>query len=355
MLLLPAGCSEDVPRPELLRPVRTETVIATGGARTRTFSGTARAGRETRLSFRVPGIVQRVNVKVGDRVNRGQVLARLEPRDYEIAANQAEAALAQALATERTAEGDLERVRGLYENSNASQSDYEQALAGAQSARAQVDSAREALEGSRRQLGYTELEAPVTGSIAAVDIEVNENIRAGGTVMLLTSGARAEVEVAIPEVLITQVRRGDSVTVTFDALPGRVFDGVLTEVGVAATGAATTFPVTVGLVREDPDVRSGMAADVEFRFESGDGETRILVPLQAVGGDGDERFVYLLEPGGEPGIGVVRRRTVEVGGLDGDRLEILAGLEEGAQVVTAGVRRLSDGQRVKLMAGQEPS
>lgn len=351
-LLLPSGCSEEVPQPELLRPVRTETVLASGSALTRTFSGTARAGRETRLSFRVPGIVQQVHVRVGDRVNRGQILARLEPRDFEIAVNQADSALAQSLAADRTAEGDLERVRGLYENSNASQSDYEQALAGAQSARARVDASRDALEGFRRQLSYTELRAPVTGSIAAVDVEVNENITAGRTVMLQTSGARAEVEVAIPEVLITQVRQGDSVTVTFDALPGTVFDGVLTEVGVAATGAATTFPVTVGLSRENPDVRSGMAAEVEFQFETGDGETRILVPLQAVGGDGEERFVFLLELGDEADVGIVRRQAVVVGGLDGNRLEVLSGLDEGQQLVTAGVRRLSDGQRVKLLAEQ---
>ncbi len=347
--LLASGCADAPPPEEILRPVLTTTVYARGASRERTFPGTARAGRETELSFRVPGTVERLAVKVGDTVRAGQLIARLEQRDYEIAVSQTEAALAQAAAALRNAESDLERVRGLWEASNASQDQLDAALARQQSSSAQVDGARQSLEAARRRLDYTNLRAPVDGAIASVSVEVNENVNQGQKVVLLTSGARSEVEVAIPEVLISQIREGDAVTVSFDAMPGTEFDGVVTEVGVAATGTATTFPVKVRLGRAGSDVRSGMAANVRFRFETGNGGERIYLPTHAVAGDLDGRFVFVLEPAAEPGVGVVRRTPVEVGLLTADGLQILSGLSEGQRVVTAGVRRLSDGQRVKLL------
>lgn len=353
-LLLVSGCAEQAPPEELLRPVRTETAYARGGSRARTFSGTARAGQETELSFRVPGRVERVSVKVGDAVRAKQPLARLERDDFEIKVRQAEAGLSQAQAVLRKAEADLERVRGLWENGNASQDQLDAAQAQAESARAQVESARSSLESETRRLDYTDLRAPVEGSIASVSVEVNENVQQGQEVILLTSGARAEVEVAIPEVLIAEIREGDPVTVSFDALPGTDFDAVVTEVGVAATGAATTFPVTVRLLRPQAKVRSGMAATVAFRFESRQERERIFVPAQAVGGDDRGRFVFVLEPvEGEPGVGTVRRVPVDVGRLSSDGLEILSGLSEGQRFVTVGVPRLTDGQRVRLLEAGE--
>jgi len=348
---LVAGCSEQPPEPDLLRPVRSEAVVTSRGGRTRTFSGTARAGQETDLSFRVGGTVDLLGVTVGDVVRRDQVIARLDRTDFLIAVRRAQANLDQALATSRNADADLERIRGLWENQNASRSDLDQALAGSQSAQASVEVSRQSKAQSERQLGYSTLRSPVDGSIAAVDVEVNENVGQGRTVVRLTSGSQPEVEVAIPGVLISSIERGNPVSVTFNALPGERFEALVTEVGVAATGTATTFPVTVQLAEGVDDVRSGMAADVAFQFGKDDKGERIFVPAYAVGEDGDGRYVFLLEAGGEGGTGVVRRTAVEVGPEltpDG-RLEVLSGLSEGQQLVTAGVRRLTDGQQVKLL------
>jgi RND family efflux transporter MFP subunit len=290
-----AGCSEQTPEPDPLRPVRSAAVVASQGGRTRTFSGTARAGQETDLSFRVGGTVDLLGVTVGDVVRRDQVIARLDRTDFLIAVRRAQANLDQALATSRNADADLERIRGLWENQNASQSDLDQALAGSQSARASVEVSRQSKAQSERQLGYSTLRSPVDGSIAAVDVEVNENVGQGQTVVRLTSGSQPEVEVAIPGVLISSIERGNPVSVTFNALPGERFEAVVTEVGVAATGTATTFPVTVQLAEGVDDVRSGMAADVAFQFGKDDEGERIFVPAYAVGEDGDGRYVFLLE------------------------------------------------------------
>ncbi len=337
----------------VIRPVRYQEVLSTGAKRQRSFSGTARAGVESQLSFRVAGTVQSVSVAVGNTVKKGQEVARLDATDLALQLQEAEASLSQARAAERKADADYGRVRGLYENENASKSDLDAARAQAESNRAQVAAAQQRRELARRQLSYARLIAPVDGAIASVLVEANENVGSGTPVALLTSGSRPEVEVAMPGVLISEVREGATAEVAFDALPGVSYPAAITEVGVAATGAGATYPVTARLTADDSSVRSGMAATVTFRFESGDGEERIFVPPVAVGEDRDGRFVFVLEPG-EGELGTARRRPVSIGDLTPEGIEIKDGLVDGELLVTAGVRRIQDGQQVKVLAGAEP-
>ena len=346
------ACSEPPPPPEpVIRPVRVTEVLATGGGRSRSFSGVARAGVESTLSFRVPGAIEELPVRVGNRVRAGQLIARLDAVDYELQVRETEAALSQAQAQARNADADLRRVRGLYENDNASRADLDAGVANAASASAQVESVSKRLELAVRQVDYTRLVAPVAGAIAEIPAEVNEYVSPGDPVAVLTSGAMApEVEVAVPEGLIRQIQEDVAVTVVFDAIPGQRFHGVVSEVGVTATG--TTFPVTVDLPDGGGEVRPGMAAEVTFELpDDGRGE-RFIVPSEAVGEDRQGRFVFVAEPSGE-GLAVVRRRAVVVGEFVADGLEVLDGLANGDRVITAGVSRIQDGADVRLTTTQE--
>ena len=346
------SCSKKQSAPEVvLRPVRTQQVFSSGGSRVRTFSGVARSGTESKISFKVTGTIERLAVSVGDRVAAGQLLAELDAEDYRLHVQDAEAARIQAKAQERNASASYDRVRGLYENRNASKQDLDAARAAHESAAAGVESAEKRLELARRQFSYTRLSAPLDASVADVPVEVNENVRIGQVIVLLTSGSNHEVVVAIPGVLIARIREGDAVTVAFDALPGKEFRALVTEVGVASTGAATTFPVTARLDDSDPDIRSGMAAEVAFRFASPREAERYYVPSVAVSEDRQSRFVFVVEPSGEQGIGVVKRKNVTVGELTDFGLEVLDGLSDGDFVVTAGVSKLVDSQQVRFEGG----
>jgi membrane fusion protein, multidrug efflux system len=341
------SCGEEERAPEkIIRPVRCQKVFPTSGTRIRTFSGTARAGVESQLSFRVSGTIEEVAVEVGARVATGQLIARLDAADFELKVQETEAALTDSEAQARKAEADFKRAQALYENRNIPRNDYDAARAQAESTRAGVDASKKRLELAESQLSYTRLEAPVDGAIADVPVEVNENVQPGTPVAILTSGARAKVEVAVPEVFISRIRQGTSVTVTFDALQGKEFAATVTEVGVAATGFATTYPVTALLENTDPGIRSGMAAEVAFTFETGDDGERFTVPPVAVGEDREGRFVFVVEPTGND-LGIARRRTVTVGELTGDGLVILDGLKDGDFLVTAGVSKITDGQEVR--------
>lgn len=354
VLILPSlllGCSGEEPEPiSDIRPVRVHRVELRGAVIQRTLAGVARAGVESRLSFRVSGTIDRVSAALGDRVRRGQALARLDPTDYELRVEEAEAGLAQGQASLRKAEADYERVRALYENNNASKSELDAARAGAESAQAAVESGSKRLEQAQQQLGYTVLRAPADGDIASVSVEVNENVRAGQEMFLLTAGAQPEVEVAVPETMIGRIEVGLPVEVSFDSLPGRGFAAKVSEVGVAVTGAASTFQVAVQLDEADPAIRSGMAGEVTFRVQAAGGAESLVVPGVAVGEDDQGRFVYVVDPAGD-GTAVVHRRSVEVGRL-AEGIEIVAGLEAGEVIVTAGVRRLSEGMTVRY---EEPA
>ena len=351
LTLLGLGCSSEEPQvaPEV-RPVRVHRVELSGATISRSLAGVSRAGVESRLSFRVSGTVDAVHVVLGDSVRRGQALARLDPTDYELKVGEAKAGLAQGQANLRKAEADYERARALYENENVSKSELDAARAGSESAQAAMESGSKRLEQANQQLGYTVLRAPSDGAIASVSVEVNENVRAGQEMFLLTAGKQPEIEVAVPEVMIRLVEVGQPVSATFDALPGQAFPAKVIEVGVAVTGAASTFQVTVQLDGSDPGIRSGMAAEVTFRVQEGVPGDTIIVPGVAVGEDDAGRFVYVVEPGAD-GLATVRRRDVEVGRLT-EGIEIVSGLSPGEVVVTAGVRRLSDGLKVRY---EEPA
>jgi len=350
-VLLPAcfwiGCGGAEPVvEEALRPVRYVEAQNAGTRSSRILSGVVRSGVESRLSFRVRGTLERLDIEVGTVVEKGQEIARLDSTDYDLRVEEAKAALAQARAGLRRAQADYDRVRALYENNNASKAELDAARAGSESAEAQVEAVTKQLELANQQVGYTVLRAPQDGAIATVEVEVNENLEAGDRVCLMISGSQPEVAIPVPEVLIAQMEKGREVAVALDALPGRTYPAVINEVGVAVTGSATTYLVTARFREADLDVRAGMAAEVTFNFNEPESD-HILVPVVAIGEDRDGRFVYVIEPSGEDSA-VVHRRAVEV--ISTSRgVEIVDGLVPGELVVTAGVRRLVDGQEVKLL------
>jgi RND family efflux transporter MFP subunit len=336
------------------RPVRTMVVEAHSDTIPSVLAGVARAGIESNLSFRVSGTLTKLPAVVGRRVRRGDILGGLDPVDYELAVQEAKASLAHAQAGLRRAIADYGRVRALYENNNASKSDLDAGRAAFESAGAQVEASQKRLEQAQQRLGYTVLRAPVAGAVAAVELELNETVAAGQTVVRLTSGDTPEIEVGVSEITIPFIRPGMPVSVRFDALPGSTFTGSVTEVGVATTQGSSTYPVTVGLDESGTAIRSGMAAEVTFEIGSSDGTRRLLLPPVSVGEDKDGRFVFLVDDRGE-GLGVVRRRSVRVGGFTREGIEILDGVSLGEIVVTAGVRRLTDGMQVRYTPGEGAS
>lgn len=348
-LLMLCSCDRaaapDEPR---LRPVRFMLVSDDSGARDRSFSGTSKSIRESRLSFKVSGTVTAVPVQIGQRLEAGQLIARLDAASFSLQVQQAQASLVEAQANERNASLNYDRTRGLYANNNASLNDLDAARAQSESAKAQVRSATKALEIARLNESYTQLRADTECSIASIDVEVNENVTTGQQVAVVSCGDEYEVVIDVPESLIASIDEYTPVHISFGAIPDVDFTGEVTEVAVATVGSAAAFPVVVKIVEAHASLRSGLAADVVFEFDTMAATGSVVLPVAAVIRDPDGTFVFVAEPTEVPGQAIVGRRPVTLGELTQSGIEVLDGLRTGDRVVTAGLSVIRDGQRVLI-------
>lgn len=343
------ACEQSVETSEPpLRPVRYITVVENDGARTRTFSGTSRSTQISRLSFKVSGTLVELPIDVGDRLAPGALVARLDASSFELEVQQAQANLVQSQANQRNASANYERTKGLYENANASRNDLDSARATAESATAQVRASQKSLELARLNRSYTRLTADRDCTVASVDVDLNENVSPGTEIARINCGSGLEIELAIPDSLISAISPDTKVDIGFDSISDLTFSGTVKEIGISSSSGAPTFPVTVNVDDNEPRLRSGLAADVTFRFAS----TRVgdahLIPLAAIGHDGDATYVYIAEPEADSEQAIVTKRMVSIGELTDFGVEVFDGIVDGDRVVTAGVSMIRDGQRVLL-------
>jgi RND family efflux transporter MFP subunit len=347
-LILAACGKPDEAIEERLRPVRYVTVSDDSVIRGRSFSGTSKSSRESRLSFKVSGTINNAPVQIGQRLSAGDLIAEIDPASYVLQAQQAQASLLEAQANNRRATANYERTKGLYANDNASLNDLESARAQAESAGAVVGAASKALEIARLNVSYTRLTVDTDCSIASLDIEVNENVASGQQVAVVSCGDAFEVTLDLPESLIGSVDETTPVTVHFGSIPDQDFSGTISEVAVALAAGSAAFPVVIKIAESHPSLRSGLAADVAFQFDSAADEGRVVIPVTAVVKDPNGTFVFIAEPAETEGEAVVRHRTVTLGELSQLGIEVVDGLDVGDRVITAGVSIIRDGQRVLL-------
>jgi RND family efflux transporter MFP subunit len=348
--LITTGCEEQQqPLEPALRAVRTLRVEATSTQRQRTLSGLSASSRQTRLSFKVGGTVTEVPVQVGDSLAAGDLVARLDAAPYELIAQQAQAALLQAQASARNMAANYERVKGLYENSNASRNDLDAARAASESSEAMARAAQKALELARLDVRDTRLVTEAACSVASVDLELNENVAVGTPVAVVNCGEGIEVDLSVPGSLIAGIEQGMSADVVFNAVPGSRFSATVTEVGVGSTSNASSFPVTLKVDDPGDGLRPGLAAEVTFSFASVGNQNLQLLPVSAVANDATGSFVYLAVAAAA-GQATVERRAVELGDLTERGVEVVSGIAAGDLVVVAGVSVIRPGQTVRLPA-----
>ena len=182
-----------------------------------------------------------------------------------------------------------------------------------------------------------------------VAAEVGENTSPGRPVAVLSSGARPEVKVTVPEAFISRIKRGAEAKVILSALAGQSFDAEMTEVGVTSEAMGATYPVIATILKPSAKIRAGMAAELAFELAGDKVAGSFSVPPSAVGEDRQGRYVWVAQKSGE-GLAVVKRRAVKVGELSSGGLELSSGLKAGDLLITAGVSKIRDGLKVKLMA-----
>jgi RND family efflux transporter MFP subunit len=307
----------------------------------REFVGVVRARYETDLGFRVAGkIVTRI-VNVGDRVQAGDVVARLDPEDLKLQVQSAEAELAAATSNLAQAASDFERYSSLKTRGWASVADFDRKKAANDEAQGRFERARRSLDLARNQLGYADLKADADGVITATPAEAGQVVAIGQAVARLAHRGEKEAVVALPETWLAEARTSKA-SVRLWADRDRSFAAHLRELSPQADPATRTYAARFTIEQADDAVAFGMTATVTLA-QAGDAKVARL-PLAAILNRGTGPSVYLVDASG-----ALVRRPVTVASFTEDAALVTSGIGDGDKIVTLGVQKLEAGLRVRAI------
>ena len=351
--LLVAGCqpeaAEEAPGKTDVTP-RAVWVVPAAPASPPVYalSGTVRARVDGPLAFRVGGKIAERLVDAGTRVERGQIIARLDTTDLSASLRAEEAREKAAEAQARQLDDDLERIVALKDKGHVSQSALDAAQAAADAARETLKAARESSALARNRLDYAELTADADGVVTSVSAEPGEVVTAGQPVVHVAREAAREVEVAVPEARVGLLSRAKA-SVTLWADPGRVYAARLRELSPQADSAARSFAARFTIDAPADVARLGMSATLRLADEAP--SPGVAVPLSAVWYDGDQANVWRAGAASER----VNAVPVEVLRLTAETALVEGGLAVGDLVVSMGAHRLDAETpvRVVLHGGDE--
>ena len=348
-VVLLIGCDKQEEIVELpLRSVKHQKISYSTDKLVKTFSGVTKAELEANLSFRVSGRVDKIPVNVGDKLEKGQLVARLDNKDYAVLYEQAKAELASAKASLRSAESEYNRTIGLYEKRNASKSQLDTTRASAESAKAQVKASGQQVEAARLQLSYANLYSPQECIVSSKPVKENENVSSGQVVVSVNCGSKVEVIVDVPESYIDAVKENQIVTVSLSSVDNSHYSGKVTEISSGSSDQASAFPVTVVLDGSNEALRAGLAAEVEFTQSNDDEENYFILPVTAVAHDEQGDFAFVLTSSESDKQAVVKKTYIKVKEIVQQGVRVTSGLNNGDSVVTAGVTVIRDGMTVKV-------
>lgn len=350
LTLTSIGCTEQtVDTKKAIRPIAWTTVNETDLTQLRTLSGIVAPVEATSLSFEVYGKVAKVNVKLGDVVQQGQVLATLNQRNFQLSLQSAQAQLDKAKTAMSEAQNTFQRFNTLIKQGLVSQSEFDNAKANFESSGSAVDVAQAQVDIAKKNLQDSTLLAPYNGKITKRLIEPSQQIAAGQAAFEIDGDHGLEVDVLVPETLIQEITLNDTLLVRFPVLDGVEISGRINEIGARAE-SANAFPITVVLSGSHDNLRAGMTAEVDFTF-SGVGLTGyqgkiIAVPITALrAGLDHEVYVFVYDEAAQ----VVHKRLVQTENILENKVFVSSGLKQGEIIATAGVAFLRDGQQVTLL------
>ncbi len=342
------ACKEKPEIEVMIRPIKTITVSEQPAEQIGRYSGIVAAVDSSGLSFEVSGQVEFVEVDIGDRVKKGQVLAVLDPEPYQLDVDAAEAELVKAKDNIGKTKAEYERQKRLFEqgagaerNVEVTEFDYKGALSAVEFQTAKLDQAR-------RKLRETKLPSPYDGVIAWRSVEPNEEVLAGRKILEINATGKMEVQLAIPETSVGRLHIDDPVKITFPTLPGEPANGRISYIGGAAV-TANAFPVKVELIGPNEKVKPGMTAEANLTLKDENPKAGYLIPIQALlpAPEPNRGFVFVFDPD----TSTVKKTAVRTGGAGQNKVIVDEGLAAGDVIAVAGVSFLAEGMEVTLMKG----
>ncbi|BBK42314.1 multidrug transporter [Allostella vacuolata] len=337
-----AACKreEAIAREPVAPRVQVERITFQPSETARTFVGVVQPRYETDLGFRVAGKVVERRLDVGQRVRKGDLIARLDPTDLRLQVESAEAELAAAASSHAQASADERRYAGLKANGFAALADYDRRKSTRDEAEGRLKRARRSLELARNQLEYGELHADADGVVTAVLVEAGQVVQTGQAVVRVARAAEREALVALPETWLADAPDATA-TVRLWSQEVRPYAATLRELSPQADPATRTYAARFRIHDAGEEAAFGMTATVTLtRHEQ---VAAAQVPLAAILNRGAGPLVYLVDPDTE----TLVARPVTVATFGSRTAAVTDGLADGDTIVTLGVQKLEAGRKVR--------
>ncbi|MFL9926049.1 efflux RND transporter periplasmic adaptor subunit [Herbaspirillum lusitanum] len=357
-ILALSACKKAEPVADAPREVVVLPAQADSGAQLLRLPAEIQSRFVTPMSFRIAGQVAERRVHLGDKVRKGDVVARLDPADANQNAASAEAELASARQHLDAAEKQLKRdtLQAADKLISALQLEQTQDAYAAAQAQAKAAAARAAVAGNQRN--YTRLVAEHDGVISAEQANTGEVLAAGQPVYSLAWSGATDITTEVSESQVAKIRVGAPATVNLAALPGRTLNGRVREVSPAADPQSRTFRVKVTLESrdaQDPALRLGMSGEVSIDVAAiaatpasaeQSKQQSIVIPATALFHQGNRPAVWIVKPADSH----LELRPVSVGAYGERSVTLSAGVNPGEKIVVQGVHTLTANEKVKPIA-----
>ena len=327
-VLLTACGSNDKKNDEAkVRSVMTVTPLNRQESAVRNFSGVVKENSTVSLSFRTPGQISRILVKEGSHVRRGQLVATLDTKDYQLQVDAAQTQYDQL-------ETEVNRLRKLHEANSLPGNDFEKATSG-------LEQLRIKLQNAKNQLSYTQLTAPVDGTVQKLNFEPSEMVSAGLPVMDIVDTHKMEVEVNIPAEVYRHLSQSSE---AYCIAAGERYE--LHKTGVLAKADANQlFTVKYAI---DGHLSAGVNVNVYIEIGGDVAVKGLSIPAHAIFEDGGKTYVWVVEQGD-----IVKRHAITTSRVDSEGMAVVkSGISVTDRVVKAGVKALHEGDKVKIVTQQ---
>lgn len=351
-----AGCGKKqtaMAKEEQLIRVQTTTVKKQDLTLKTILSGKIKPIEESSIVAKTPGKVMNVNVEIGDRIQKGNVLFELDQQDMINSVKSAEASYNAALAnlnlTQETIDNNQknhERNKALYEQGVISEQIFEQSKLQASTAKleqvkAQVEQARVVLENAKSRLSDCVITAPISGFITSVDISKGEIASAGMPAITIANLDTVLIETSISEHLINKVHTGDEVDILVKSASDKSLKGKIFALSPAPTKDGLTYPMKISLENKETLVKAGMFAEISIVSDKK--ENIIAIPSDSVVVKDGNEVVFIVHDN------QTQLQKVSLSLDNGKAVEVTDGLKEGDTIVIKGQNYLENGNKVEII------
>jgi RND family efflux transporter MFP subunit len=296
-----------------------------------TTSGTVRlrTGAQVRVGSQVSGIVRKLNVTVGSHIQKGDIIAEIDPRPLQARVEQARTQAAMDDVAVGKAQRDLKRGQQLFTEGVLPAQQKEDLEWQAKSAQAKLEKSKSDLAAAEIDLSYAVIRAPISGTVASVSTQEGETVAASfaaPTFVTIIEDNALELMAMVDETDIASVRPGDAVNFTVEAYPSREMPAIVKRIDPVATiiSGVVNYPVMAAIQKDGRLLKPDMTANITIKTAE---RKALVVPNAAIQRDSEERFVFTLKSGKE------EKRVVTIGTREAGFTEIKKGLNTGDQVI----------------------